>query len=71
MLFRAINRPRIRIEARKIIRKRDDVVCIAEGRMRRHDLHCRIDPRSRSEHRQLLFQIALLLAGKIRDGAIR
>ena len=35
MLSRAINRTRIRIEARKIVRKRDDVVFMAEGRMQR------------------------------------
>ena len=71
VLARATHWIRVRIHTRKIVSQRDDVILIAERRMRRHDLHCRIYTRSRSEHGHLLFQITLLLAGKVRDVTIR
>lgn len=61
----------VRNQTRKITRQGNDVMLVTERRMRRHHLHCRILACSRSEHGQLLFQVAPLLAGKVRDGAIR
>lgn len=71
VLARATHWIRVRIQIREILSQRHDVILIDERRMRRHDLHCRIYTRSRSEHGQLLFQITLLLAGKVRDVTIR
>ena len=42
VLARALNRIRIRIQTRKIARKRDDVMLVAERLMRRYYLHCRV-----------------------------
>jgi F-type H+/Na+-transporting ATPase subunit beta len=51
----------IGIKTGEIIRQRGDGVLIAEGGMRRHDLHRRIHTCSRSKHGQLFFQVAPLL----------
>lgn len=55
MLSRAFDRIWVRIQPGKIVRQRDDVILVAERRMRRNDLHRRIYTCSRSERGKLLF----------------
>lgn len=71
MLSRAFNRIGVRIQSGEIVCQRDDVILAADRGMRCHYLHGGIHPRSRSEHGQLSFQIALYLACEVRDGAVQ
>ena len=68
MLPRPLHGIRVRFQTRQITRHRGDVMLVTKYRMHQH---CRIFTRSRSEQGQPLFQVAPLLAGKVRDGAIR
>ena len=60
MLSRPIHGIRVRFQARKITRHRNDVMLVTKYRMH---WHCCIFTCSRSEHGQLFFQVAPLLAG--------
>ena len=68
MLPRPLHRIRVRFQTRKIARQRNDVLLVSKYRMHQH---CRIFAWSRSEQGQPFFQVVPLLAGKVRDGAIR